>query len=140
MRRMKTTLLVLLAVTALANGSSSLAPDSRVFELRTYRATPGRLEALHARFRDHTNALFAKHGITVVGYWVPMDEDKGSADTLVYMLAYKSRADADARWKAFQADPEWLRVRAESEKAAGGSLTAKIEAVFMTGTDYSPMQ
>ena len=137
---MKTTLLVLLALATLVNGSSSRAADSRVFELRTYHATPGKFEALHARFRDHTTALFAKHGIGVVGYWVPMDEDKGRADTLVYLLVYPSRAAADASWKAFQADPEWLRVRAESETNAGGSLTTTIQSVFLTATDYSPMK
>jgi hypothetical protein len=31
--------------------------DGRVFELRTYHAAPGKMEALHARFRDHTNKL-----------------------------------------------------------------------------------
>ena len=78
----------------------SLAPDSRVFELRTYHASPGKFEALHSRFRDHTNALFKKRGLTVVGYWVPMDADKGSADTLVYLLTFKDRAAADAAHRA----------------------------------------
>src|SRR6266700_2904057 len=63
------------------------------FEMRTYTAAEGKLEALHARFRDHTNALFLKHGMTVIGYWVPMPPAKeGEADrsknTLVYILAY----------------------------------------------------
>src|SRR5688572_30490736 len=79
-----------------SNGASSLsvAPDSRLFELRTYTAAPGKLEALNARFRDHTNRLFVKHGMTVVGYWLPLDQP----NTLVYLLAYKDRAARDAAW------------------------------------------
>lgn len=115
-----------------------LTAGSRVFELRTYHAAPGKLDALHARFRDHTNALFKKHGMSMVGFWVPTDADKGAGDTLVYMLAHASRSAADASWAAFRKDPEWVRVKAESEK--DGSLTTKVESVFMTATDYSPMK
>src|SRR5580692_2935460 len=104
MRSMKTTLLAVLALTGALVSPFSAAhaaqtAQTRVFELRTYHAAPGRFDALHARFRGHANALFAKHHITVVGYWVPMDEDKGHADTLVYMLAHESRAAAEASWK-----------------------------------------
>ena len=135
---MKTTLLLLaFGLSAFAQGSAQ-APDSRVFELRTYHAAPGKFEALHARFRDHANALFKKHGMTVVGFWVPTDADKGSADTLVYMLAFKSREAATAAWKEFGADPEWVQARNESQK--DGSLTTKVESVFMTPTDYSPLK
>jgi hypothetical protein len=58
--------------------SPSLAKDSRCFELRTYYATPGKLEELHARFRNHTLKLFKKHGMEVVGFWGPTDKEKGS--------------------------------------------------------------
>jgi len=135
---MKTTLLVLLGLSAIVNASSSLAPDSRVFELRTSHAAPGKVEARHSRFRDHTNAIFKKLGMEVVGYWVPMDADKGSADTLVYVLAFKDRAAATAAWAAFRLDPDWVKARTESEK--DGSLTTKVESVFMTATDYSPLK
>ena len=49
--------------------SASLAANSRVFKLRTYYVAPGKLEALHARFRDHTNKIFLKHGMQLVGYF-----------------------------------------------------------------------
>ena len=138
MVHMKTTLLLLALGVAAAARASSQAPDPRVFELRTYHAAPGKFEALHARFRDHTNAFFKKHGMTVVGFWVPTDADKGSADTLVYVLAFKDRAAATAAWRAFGTDPEWVKVRDESQK--DGSLTTKIESVFMAPTDYSPLK
>jgi NIPSNAP len=110
----------------------------RVFELRTYTAPPGKLDALNARFRDHTIALFKKHGMEVVGFWEPVDKEAGAGEKLVYMLAHKSRAAAEASWKAFHDDPEWLKVKADSEK--GGALTTKIESVFLAGTAYSPLK
>jgi hypothetical protein len=126
------------AVAASAAPPSSLAPDSRCFELRTYTAAPGKLEALHARFRDHTNALFTKHGMTLVGYWVPSDADKGAANTLVYILAYPNRAARDKAWADFQADPEWAAVRKASE--VDGKLTEKVDSLILTATDYSAMK
>jgi NIPSNAP len=116
----------------------SLAPDSRCFEMRTYTAAPGKLEALHARFRDHTNKLFVKHGMTLVGYWVPRDKDKGADNTLVYVLAYPDCAARDKSWQAFVADPDWKAVRDASE--VNGKLLDKIDSVLMTATDYSPIK
>src|SRR5690242_9693291 len=81
--------------------SPSIAKDSRFFEMRTYTAAAGKFEALHSRFRDHTNKLFRKHGMTLVGYWVPADKEKGAENTLVYILAYPSREAREASWKAF---------------------------------------
>ncbi|HEY2906915.1 MAG TPA: NIPSNAP family protein [Vicinamibacterales bacterium] len=137
---MKTTLLlvVVAALSGFAAARATTAVDSRVFELRTYHAAPGKLDALHARFRDHTNDLFKKHGMTVVGYWVPTDAEKGAGDTLIYILAFADRAAATAAWKAFATDPDWMKVKAESEK--DGPLTTKIDSVFTTPTDYSPMK
>jgi len=116
----------------------SLAPGSRTFELRTYTAAPGKLEALHARFRDHTNALFLKHGMTIVGFWVPSDKDKGGDNTLVYLLAYPDRAAREKSWEEFRKDPAWIAARDASE--ANGKLVEKVDSVFLTATDYSPMK
>ena len=114
------------------------AGSGRVFELRTYTASPGKLEALNARFRDHTIAIFKKHGMEVVGFWEPLDKEAGAGEKLIYILAHQSRAAAEASWKAFRDDPEWVKVKADSEK--GGALTTKIESVFLVGTDYSPLE
>ena len=111
------------------------------FEMRTYHAAPGKLDALHARFRDHTNALFLKHGMTIIGYWVPMADPKKpdeKPNTLVYILAYPDRAARDEMWKAFGDDPDWKQARAASEK--DGKLVEKVDQVFMTATDYSPIK
>ena len=118
--------------------SPSIAKDSRCFELRTYHAAPGKLEALNARFRDHTCALFKQHGMEIVGFWIPADADKGATNTLVYLLAHKSREEAKKSWAAFGADPDWKKVRTESE--VNGKLTEKVESVFLLATDYSPLK
>jgi hypothetical protein len=116
--------------------SPSLAKDSRCFEIRTYYTMPGKLEALHARFRNHTMGLFKKHGMEVVGFWGPTDKERGSENTLVYVLAFPSRAARDQAWAAFVADPEWLKVRAESEK--DGKILEKLESTILMATDYAP--
>lgn len=121
------------------------APSApRLFELRTYTAAPGRLAALSARFRDHTVKLFAKHGMTQVGYWTPDKNQKGADNTLIYILAHPSSDAAAASFKAFRADPDWIAAKEASEKQAGGPLTeggtAGVKSMFMTATDYSPMK
>ena len=112
--------------------------DPRVFELRTYTAAEGKLDALNARFRDHTVGLFTTHGITQFGYWTPTDKKQGADNTLIYILSHESKEAAAKSFTAFRADPEWIKVKAESEKE--GSLTVKdgVKSVFITPTDYSP--
>ena len=112
---------------------------TRVFEMRKYTAAPGKLDALLARFRDHTNALFTKHGITMIGYWVPTDVEK-SKNTLIYILAYPSREAATKSWADFQADPDWKKARAESEKDGPLLIKGGVESTFMSPTDFSQMK
>jgi len=116
---------------------TAFAQDQKVFELRTYQATPGNLDNLHARFRDHTIRIFRKHGMEVVGFWSPTSEDERD-DILVYLLAHDSQEAADASWQAFGADPEWDRVAEESNR--NGQILAGVERKYMVATDYSPMK
>ena len=109
----------------------NVAKDSRCFELRTYTVREGSsIDLLHARFRDHTNALFRKHGMTIVGFWQPVTKP----DTLIYVLAYKDGAARDAAWAAFQADPEWVKTRTEM------AVNVQVDNVFMSATDYGPVK
>jgi hypothetical protein len=111
--------------------------DTRFFELRTYHAAPGKMEALHARFRDHTLKLFAKHGMTVIGFWSPAkpeDADK----TLVYLLAFPSKEAREKSWKAFREDPDWLAAKEASEK--DGKLVDSVDELYLNPTDYSPLK
>ncbi|MBI5095436.1 MAG: NIPSNAP family protein [Candidatus Hydrogenedentes bacterium] len=113
--------------------SSSDSP--RCFELRTYTPAPSKMDALLARFRDHTLKLFTKHGMTNIGYWTRVDKDQNQ---LIYILAHKSKAQAEESFKKFRADPEWQEVKKTSE--VNGSLTDKVESLFMTPLDYSPLK
>jgi hypothetical protein len=109
----------------------------RVYELRTYTTNPGRLPALNKRFAEHTMKFFEKHGMRNEFYWLPADDPAGAGTTLVYLLSHASREAADASWKAFQADPDWLKARDASE--ADGKILAKApERQWLTLTGYSP--
>lgn len=107
------------------------------FEMRTYTTPEGKLDALNARFRDHTNRLFVKHGMTLVGYWTPVDEPEAK-NTLVYILAYPSREAREKSWAAFRNDPDWKAAQAASEK--DGKLVSKVVSQFLAPTDYSPIK
>ena len=121
----------MLAATAFLSRAESA--DTRVYEMRTYWAPPGKLDELNARFRDHTLTLFAKHNITSIGYWMPIENPENK---LIYVLSYASREAREAAWKEFNADPEWQEARAKSE--ANGKLVAKVEQRFLKATDFSP--
>ena len=132
---------VAVSATVLAqSGGNSVAKDSRVFEMRTYYTLPGKLEDLQARFRDHTLKLFEKHGMTNIGYWVPVDEKTGqpSPNTLVYIVAFPSFEARTKAWDAFRNDPAWIAARDASEK--NGKIVDKIESVFLKATDYSAIK
>src|SRR5947208_502391 len=119
------------------------APDTRVFEMRTYYANAGKLDALNARFHDHTVKLFEKHGMTNVAYWHLAAADKDADRMLIYLLAHKSQEEAKKSFDAFRQDPDWVAARKASEDKAGGSLTeAKggVVSEFLKPTDYSPLK
>ena len=118
-----------LIITILCGGYA----QADVYELRTYTTQEGKLDALNARFRDHTMKLFEKHGIESLGYWIPTDPERAK-DTLVYVIKHKSRDAAAESWKAFVQDPEWKEVA----KNSGVGRLAKLESVYMEPTDYSP--
>jgi hypothetical protein len=113
----------------------NIAAGSRCFELRTYTVRaegPGDINLIHARFRDHTDRLLRKHGMDILGYWQPTNA--GMENTLMYLVAYKDRAARDAAWKAFQSDPEWVKVRTDM------NVGLQVESIFMNAADYSAMK
>jgi hypothetical protein len=118
-------------------GAVAHAQSPRVFELRTYTAPEGKLENLHARFREHTMRIFKRHGMTSVAYFRPQDSPLAQ-NTLIYVLEHPSRDEATKNWAAFRNDPEWKKVASETQ--ANGPIVANVVSVFMTPTDYSPMK
>src|ERR1039457_1511241 len=118
----------------------SSATETRVFELRTYTASPGNLDNLLARFRDHTLKLFEKNAMTSFGYWTPTEKKDGAGEKLIYLLAHKSQEAAAESFRDFRADADWIAVKKASEDKAGGSLTVQngVKSEFLVPMDYSP--
>lgn len=128
----------MLLAPALQAAEPSPAPASPpVYELRIYTTNEGKLPNLLARFRDHTCSLFEKHGITNIGYWVPIEKEDGADNTLIYIVSHPSREAAKASFAAFLQDPDWKTALAASEK--DGKILAKApESIFLDITAYSP--
>lgn len=106
-----------------------------IYELRTYWAAPGKIDALHHRFRSLTMGLFQKHNMCVVGFWTPSQATPETGD-LVYLIRFADEAAKDAAWQAFREDPQWIEGKAASEK--DGTLVEKLTSVVLHATDYCP--
>ncbi len=122
---------VIAAAASTLNAAEPAAP--LCYEFRVYYAAEGKLDALNARFRDHTCALFAKHGMSNIGYWTPLENPDRK---IYYLLSFPDRKARDASFKAFGDDPAWKKAFAESEK--DGKLVTKMESTFLHTTDFSP--
>ena len=124
---------VMLSFSALSGSN----PSHHVYELRLYHVHEGKMDALKARFGDHTDAIFRRHNMKSIGYWSPEDA-KSSQELFIYILEHPSREEAEKNWAAFQADPEWKQVKAESE--ANGPLVDHIDHYFMDPTTDSALK
>jgi hypothetical protein len=111
-------------------------PSHHIYELRLYHVHPGKMDALKARFGDQTDAIFRRHNMKIIGNWVAEDAPN-SQNLFIYILEHPSRLKAEENWAAFQADPEWKKVKAESE--ANGPLADHIDHYFMDPTSYSAL-
>ena len=111
----------------------------RVFEVRTYTTNEGKLGPLVQRMRDHERALFQKHGMDPIGFFVAADPPK-SENTFVYILAHQNREAAKQSWAGFGADPEWKKARAES--MANGPLLIEngAQGIYVNPTGFSPLK
>ena len=118
-----------------SHGASN--PAHHVYELRMYHVNEGKIDALKARFGDHTDALFKRHNMKSIGYWQPRDAPD-SQKLFVYILEHPSREEAKKNWDAFHDDPEWQKVKSDSER--NGPLVDHIDNYFMDPTSYSAVQ
>jgi NIPSNAP len=125
---------------AVTLGFSSLGSSKNsqhVYELRMYQVNEGKMDALIARFGDHTDAIFKRHNMKSIGFWRPEDAPY-SQNLFVYILEHPSREEAKKNWAAFQADPEWKKVKADSETQ--GPLAKHIDSYFMDPTNFSALK
>ena len=117
--------------------ASNPQPPHHVYELRLYHVKEGKIDALKARFGDHTDAIFKRHNMKSLGYWSPEDAPD-SQNLFIYILEHPSRQQAEKNWASFQADPEWQKVKKESE--ANGPLVDHIDHYFMDPTSFSALK
>jgi hypothetical protein len=111
-----------------------ISPDT-VYELRIYHLNPGKLPLIVNRFRTRETKIIARLGMHCIAFWTPV-EGELPTETLVYMLRHKSREAARAAWATFSKDPEWVALKAESEK--DGAFVNKYDITFLKLTDFSP--
>jgi hypothetical protein len=107
-----------------------------IYEMRSYRAMPGRMPDLLKRFDTITLKLFEKHGIKQAGFWTT--EVGESNHNLIYLVAYESMAERETKWAAFSTDPEWISKRAETEK--NGPLVMTFSNQFLKPTSFSSVK
>ena len=123
---------MMLGLSALGGSNS----PRHVYELRLYHVKEDKMDALKARFGDHTDTIFKRHNMKSIGYWSPEDAP-ASQNLFIYILEHPSRQEAEKNWAAFQADPEWKKVKTESE--ANGPLVDHIDRYFMDPTSFSAL-
>ncbi len=107
-----------------------------LYELRIYHSNPTKLPKLHDRFKTHTLKFWEKHGIRQVGFWTPMIGDNNQ--DLYYIIAWENLAEREQRWGAFMSDPDWIRIKAETEK--DGPFYSHITNMILTPTAYSALK
>lgn len=107
-----------------------------IHELRIYHCAPGRLPALLKRFSTTTLGIWERHGIRQAGFWTT--EIGPTNHALYYLLEWESLAERETKWNAFQADPEWIAKRAESEK--DGPIVATLENIILKPTAFSSVK
>ena len=99
----------------------------------------GKLEAVKARFRDHTDAIFKHHNMKALGYWVPEDAPD-SSNLFIYLLEHSNRQEAEKNWQAFIDDPAWKKAKEESEVNGVLVENKNVHRYFMDPTTFSPMK
>jgi NIPSNAP len=107
-----------------------------LYELRVYYAIPGRLPALLKRFDTITLKIWERHGIRQAGFWTVAVGESNQA--LYYLLAWESLADREKKWATFQADPEWISKRAETEK--DGPIVERVVNQILQPTSFSAVR
>jgi len=132
-RTLRMALLMTAAVSVAPTHAHAADKPATVYELRIYTPAEGKREAVSDRMRDHGMKLTAKHHITPIGFWTPLDPKD---QRIVVLVSHESAEARESNWKAFGADEEWKKVYAATEK--DGKLVEKVDVQLLSVTDYSP--
>lgn len=119
------------------NSLLCVSNSTRIFQWCRFEAAAGRVSDLQDLIQDTTLGLFARHGLTVLGFWTPLTKGGEPAESLAYLLAFEDREAADAAWAGFHADPAWTQAYAKSNEA--GQLIVGAELTYLVPTEYSPL-
>jgi hypothetical protein len=90
---------------------------------------------LQRRFREKTLPIWKRLEIQPLGFWDPVI---GNYNEFHYILSWNDLAERQRKWDIFQADPEWLAVRAETE--GRGPLVASIHNKIWAPADFSDLK
>ncbi len=100
-----------------------------IYELRIYYVKKGKLKNINDRFANHTLSIFERHNMKVVDFWQDISEEK-----IYYIMEYDNMDDRNKKFEEFAKDPEWIKVKADSE--VDGNLLDKLESFFMERVPY----
>jgi hypothetical protein len=111
----------------------------RIFELRTYESNNQKAAARKVKMFDHDGemAIFKRLGMNPVFFGETIVGDK--LPNLTYMLAYDDLAARESVWKAFAADPEWLKLRA-MPGLSDPEIVSNISNAILRPLPYSPIK
>jgi hypothetical protein len=124
------------AMTALLAPKLATPKAERVYELRSYE---GASEKIFRNKMQMFNAggeikLFDRLGFNGIFYGEVLFGAK--MPNLMYMTSFANKADREAHWKAFGADPEWKRLSALPEYQ---NNVSHIDITFLQPANYSDL-
>ncbi len=108
----------------------------RVYELRSYESASEQLHKNKVQMFNQGGevTLFKRLGFNAVFYAQVLSGSR--MPNLMYMTSFNNRADRDAHWKTFSADPEWKRLSALPEYK---NNVSKSEIIFLHPRAYSEL-
>ena len=104
-----------------------------IYEFRIYETVPGKVDALVQRFKKVNMPVLKKHGIKLIGVWIPQEKDQ-----FAYMVAFESEEHRTKAWQAFNQDPDFRGPYDEENRTDKVFNRTPVRAV-LSPTDYSPM-
>jgi hypothetical protein len=106
----------------------------RIYELRSYEGPTEKLYKNKVQMFNQGGeiSLFSRLNFNAVFYAEVIAGCR--MPNLMYMTSFENKADRDAHWKTFSADPEWKKISALPEYQ---NNVSRNETILMHATDYS---